>query len=131
MRDANRDISEYPRFQFPSNGKVDSERRIRLENFIVFGFNSLQTGKWIQSILMGSIRDGLASSRFNSLQTGKWIQSLSIFLKKRIEKGFNSLQTGKWIQSRRYSQYSQGSRNYVSIPFKRESGFRERFILRI
>ena len=36
-------------FQFPSNGKVDSEARsAELEARKAEGFNSLQTGKWIQ-----------------------------------------------------------------------------------
>ena len=91
----------------------------------------------------------LARLRFNSLQTGKWIQSKWNFTtpgfvyafqfpsngkvdsedRKRVVQAdacrFNSLQTGKWIQRERSlrlcrSQYS------VSIPFKRESVFRER-----
>ena len=88
------------------------------------GFNSLQTGKHIQSLkrdIIEKITDRvsipfkresiskvkelrpenpLSSVRFNSLQTGKHIQSKA----KRstqimtFEKSFNSLQTGKHIQ---------------------------------
>ena len=38
-----------PAFQFPSNGKVYSKFSISLINLDPFGFNSLQTGKCIQS----------------------------------------------------------------------------------
>ena len=60
--------------------------------------------------------------RFNSLQTGKYIQSNSTRSKERLRwrKGFNSLQTGKYIQSP--SGRLQKTRSHqVSIPFKRES----------
>ena len=90
-------------------------------------FNSLQTGKWIQSLLATVIvtsasdlfpfpsngkvdselkptSKSLMQPSFNSLQTGKWIQSVAYMQSiLTIHAGFNSLQTGKWIQSYHYS----------------------------
>ena len=61
-------------FQFPSNGKVDSELSIMISQCSKKSFNSLQTGKWIQRWLNNE-NDGSPPMCFNSLQTGKWIQS--------------------------------------------------------
>ena len=57
---------------------------------------------------------------FNSLQTGKHIQSEEAE-EAEVERliRFNSLQTGKHIQS--ISSRRKGSKSRVSIPFKRES----------
>ena len=57
---------------------------------------------------------------FNSLQTGKRIQSGDIVGAEIAVDGFNSLQTGKRIQSRR-AKATQQQHSFVSIPFKRES----------
>ena len=57
---------------------------------------------------------------FNSLQTGKRIQSMRIVtLMPNWPRGFNSLQTGKRIQSCKRERKKERKR--VSIPFKRES----------
>ena len=56
---------------------------------------------------------------FNSLQTGKWIQSIRGNKCKRKDVSFNSLQTGKCIQSHDQNQSFWDDR-CVSIPFKRE-----------
>ena len=137
-------------FQFPSNGKVYSEDGQESGGpSQVARFNSLQTGKCIQSS-QGRLATRSYSSCFNSLQTGKCIQSSAaeevvdyVLLR------FNSLQTGKCIQSpagwamdvlkayefqfpsngKVYSEtllkeYGQGEVKNVSIPFKRESVFR-------
>ena len=112
---------------------------------VEYGFNSLQTGKSIQSSAAAPPLHR-AQNSFNSLQTGKSIQSLydnleaalrqikvSIpFKRESLSKemlkssgavsrsSFNSLQTGKSIQRR--SQLRNHKRNeQVSIPFKRES----------
>ena len=61
-------------------------------------FNSLQTGKCIQSerLSPAAFSSGL---RFNSLQTGKCIQSYGLDeYGEVVYGGFNSLQTGKCIQ---------------------------------
>ena len=63
-------------------------------------FNSLQTGKCIQRTKssLGSVLR-LTPIRFNSLQTGKCIQRLLQYRPtKSATKRFNSLQTGKCIQ---------------------------------
>ena len=111
-------------FQFPSNGKADPKRcRTGTSNGSAKSFNSLQTGKRIQSKSFTNFPLVLRS--FNSLQTGKRIQrynreDVTIFAKEfqfpsngkaypklgemmykigdRIQ-SFNSLQTGKRIQS--------------------------------
>ena len=74
-------------------------------------FNSLQTGKYIQSSLRGRNWEERARRCFNSLQTGKYIQSSRrIFFMKIIWLCFNSLQTGKYIQ-RPYPPTATGSRS--------------------
>ena len=88
-------------------------------------FNSLQTGKCIQSPVHSS---GLSSVPvcFNSLQTGKCIQRRKFLIMRLSWEGkcFNSLQTGKCIQ-RDPSTSTKKPLSIVSIPFKRESVFRE------
>ena len=112
-------------FQFPSNGKVYSELIEAGYDLSAeyTSFNSLQTGKCIQSLQAQSRRSVKVES-FNSLQTGKCIQSWKI-ANERLQEltfqfpsngkvysenfvlqqrafgaSFNSLQTGKCIQSR-------------------------------
>ena len=134
-------------FQFPSNGKAYPKwiRGFRPRQLNP-RFNSLQTGKPIQSskIMFTTLREGLS---FNSLQTGKPIQrhiwrltgvniQVSIpFKRESLSKvhhdgyvgkgnieGFNSLQTGKPIQRRALKEpVKKEIKNWVSIPFKRES----------
>ncbi len=110
------------------------------------GFNSLQTGKHIQSDLANQINEAMAKC-FNSLQTGKHIQRRTH--RKYLPMGppsFNSLQTGKHIQrfsrggnvsstsvafqfpsnGKAYTKIQVGVpkeivEQFVSIPFKRES----------
>ena len=67
---------------------------------IVRGFNSLQTGKRIQSPACKIDPSSYFFWSFNSLQTGKRIQRFSNNALEQIEvKRFNPLQTGKRIQS--------------------------------
>ena len=91
----------YRQFQFPSNGKVYSE--------------SETVGASMQHV-----------TSFNSLQTGKCIQSESRILKtgSLSTKRFNSLQTGKCIQRHTFQATPRLEGVKVSIPFKRESVFR-------
>ena len=130
-------------FQFPSNGKVYPKRsRHRRKPTRRQRFNSLQTGKCIQSVPQNqefvinryvSIpfkRESVSKDTwrtigmtarisFNSLQTGKCIQSLiDLIIKVRIA-CFNSLQTGKCIQRKKGGENNEFRK--VSIPFKRES----------
>ena len=90
------------------------------------GFNSLQTGRYIQSHFL-SEPDMLQAFRFNSLQTGRYIQrvwrnpagrvkrdevsipfkregiskeAMKVFFSILGNDGFNSLQTGRYIQSK-------------------------------
>ena len=133
-------------FQFPSNGKVypklihgiDSEFYMgfnslqtgkyiqresgtNLEVWVAYSFNSLQTGKYIQSDMDLEVSLVVGLEGFNSLQTGKYIQRRTLTdQRRRHDLCFNSLQTGKYIQ-RRYSKVERRHSLYVSIPFKRES----------
>ena len=109
-------------FQFPSNGKVYS----KVKSYTALGehnwdcFNSLQTGKCIQR--KHCARSVPAKERFNSLQTGKCIQ--------RIDVNVNVTQKLVSIPFKRESVFKdntwipQGSDTTVSIPFKRESVFK-------
>ena len=105
-------------FKRESVSKASAVDRV---NRLCTGFNSLQTGKCIQSRCVKRILR--VSPGFNSLQTGKCIQSL--FEKGICEIGqcFNSLQTGKCIQSLCNACPTTGYS--VSIPFKRESVSKE------
>ena len=68
----------------------------RIPTLSTESFNSLQTGKHIQS----NRCEGGKMDRwcFNSLQTGKHIQSMNTFVLNATSFCFNSLQTGKHIQ---------------------------------
>ena len=86
-------------------------------------FNSLQTGKCIQSVFGGSNqrnnqvsipfkRESGSKDKFDSSQGTRF-------------SSFNSLQTGKWIQ-RESKKYISSWWYSVSIPFKRESVSKEK-----
>ena len=89
-------------FQFPSNGKVYTKKDSQVSPETlerIRGFNSLQTGRCIQSIQV-SRNDLPLLFCFNSLQTGRCIQSLSTRENMgSVIRRFNSLQTGRCIQS--------------------------------
>ena len=84
-------------FQFPSNGKAYPKVTTIDIGGTTYCFNSLQTGKHIQSGRV-CLLSTLVNSRFNSLQTGKPISKVAgnhinrPIVSKRV---FNSLQTGK------------------------------------
>ena len=86
-------------FQFPSNGKVYPKAiSVMWKLRSTACFNSLQTGKCIQSAIKRSV--GVYSFNcFNSLQTGKCIQRTVSETEGQNNESFNSLQTGKRIQS--------------------------------
>ena len=84
----------------------DIRKRARRQRKVGLGFNSLQTGKYIQSgraILLASFN----FSSFNSLQTGKYIQRNADIQNREHTSCFNSLQTGKYIQSQEFLQSYQ------------------------
>ena len=112
-------------FQFPSNGKVDSKYR-RLGRISRCGstcFNSLQTGKWIQRFYF--IACTCRQDRFQFPSNGKVDSKATNEFGRCYQTHycFNSLQTGKWIQ--RITPNDSQCEDYVSIPFKRESGFKD------
>ena len=90
---------------------------------ITHSFNSLQTGKCIQS--WGCPKDPPQRLGFNSLQTGKCIQSLISSSVNALEKiAFQFPSNGK-VYSEYYQVLSrERGDGSVSIPFKRESVFR-------
>ena len=84
----------------PSNGKAQSDGGNCLSQWAnkVFGFNSLQTGRHIQT--MTPILCIWLAISFNSLQTGRHIQTVPISLDDaKSLMCFNSLQTGRHIQT--------------------------------
>ena len=108
-------------FQFPSNGKGflnwyqrSAEERARPHVSIPFKREGLS------QLIRPNLTVLNAMSRFNSLQTGKALQTLRMpFVILATSISFNSLQTGKAFQTRgRHIRY--GSVLSVSIPFKRE-----------
>ena len=105
------------KFQFPSNGKGHAKfKGIEYEDKFKDCFNSLQTGKGMQSVV-GAPKPSMGIS-FNSLQTGKGMQREEEVVAENDETGFNSLQTGKGMQRRKLHMKSRIG--IVSIPFKRE-----------
>ena len=130
-------------FQFPSNGKAYTKcyHCHRHKNTVRKSFNSLQTGRHIQSWARrskrklnqvsipfkreGIYKEGMTlgagsalAFRFNSLQTGRHIQSWICWWYLWWDECFNSLQTGRHIQSQYPVEWNQTI--HVSIPFKRE-----------
>ena len=87
-------------FPFPSNGNAHRKSKVLItKSSKSTGFHSLQTGKWIPSIVVVPTTPCGYSNRFNSLQTGTQIQRnyiTIIYIYKRF--CFHSLQTGKPIQ---------------------------------
>ena len=90
-------------FQFPSNGKVDSQQTTAdAEKFLALRFNSLQTGKWIHSCLQ---------------PTHQKADGVSIpFKRERGDKVSRPL--------------GSSNESQVSIPFKRERGDKVNNLLR-
>ena len=117
-------------FQFPSNGKAHSDLQKHGEddhNLEMFQFPS--NGK-AHSDSSQRNRTSFAES-FNSLQTGRHIQTIGTHVNLLIPgEGFNSLQTGRHIQTR--TQYKTTYKAfYVSIPFKRGRHIQTRLICTI
>ena len=92
-----------PKFQFPSNGKVEPKNP---ELFIDFhqpdyyGFNSLQTGKWSQSCEECDNQLGDGEEKFQFPSNGK-------------------------VEPKATHAKNLGNAIMVSIPFKRESGAKD------
>ena len=100
------------RFQFPSNGKAyPKQAQAERIKYLEDSFNSLQTGKRIQSSSLSSLSP--AAYGFNSLQTGKRIQSCVLLqLRNSSFVSFNSLQTGKRIQRAKKRNHRGGKRKF-------------------
>ena len=64
-----------PAFQFPSNGKGHGKVARQISNKTGIGFNSLQTGKGMESLIDNDTVTVKVEVGFNSLQTGKGMES--------------------------------------------------------
>ena len=134
---------EVRKFQFPSSGKVHPNTgRVRRGFSTIYGFNSLQAGKSIQTNSLGEIYH-YPDPSFNSLQAGKSIQTprlVPLIVKGRVSIPFKrgspskprclglfqapkkvSIPFKRESPSKQYSEEDLISLNPVSIPFKRES----------
>ena len=115
-------------FQFPSNGKAYPKTIMGI--IVVWPFRTVSIPFKRESISKGkrkTVGPGGQSQGFNSLQTGKHIQShFSFMSRSNGYNGFNSLQTGKHIQ--RHNACHESNWPRVSIPFKRESISKERLV---
>ena len=93
--------------------------------FVAPRFNSLQTGKCIQSIeALDEVLGDSVSIPFKRESVFRVIPSQCVI--NELSLSFNSLQTGKCIQRQTQPTDVQCG-THVSIPFKRESVFRELF----
>ena len=110
-------------FQFPSNGKAYPKTSMTFVDTVVpagtKSFNSLQTGRHIQRILLFVIgTTTCVSIPFKREGISKVIRSGVL---NRFVRCFNSLQTGRHIQRLFDTTFaSEASTILVSIPFKRE-----------
>ena len=117
-------------FQFPSNGKAyPKQSELSKYEYGFSRFNSLQTGKRIQSHPHPLDRWG--TERFQFPSNGKAYPKILRHWRKMMSYVcFNSLQTGKRIQ-RSWFRPPCGDRSaWVSIPFKRESVSKDYWIAR-
>ena len=111
-------------FQFPSNGKAYPKPlpNFPTPRFFTLCFNSLQTGKRIQScnsnIMVIRMRHTV-SIPFKRESVSK--EDSALFHSVLKVQGFNSLQTGKRIQRHSLKDSGRSVSDCVSIPFKRES----------
>ena len=137
-------LTDLRQFQFPSNGKAYPKLLTHLYNlYLIFSFNSLQTGKPIQSNFVQSQTEltELVSIPFKRESLSKESWNRRVWIHRRVSipfkreslskesetpeetspesESFNSLQTGKPIQS--YLSTTVSKPFVVSIPFKRES----------
>ena len=86
------------KFQFPSNGKVHGKYDgYSLPELFVRVFQFPSNGKvhGKQILFERKIQD----IRFNSLQTGRYMESIRLYRKPPKEISFNSLQTGRYMES--------------------------------
>ena len=108
-------------FQFPSNGKAHGKETFEsFSNGRTFSFNSLQTGKHMESETVDRAVTSVGKS-FNSLQTGKHMEREQNPDITTNGDSFNSLQTGKHMEREDPEVADFWMTKYVSIPFKRES----------
>ena len=118
------------RFQFPSNGKAHSDVKTKHLNFTMrmSGFNSLQTGRHIQTQSQKSTRRISAGFQFPS--NGKAHSDCQCLCRKR-----DCVLHGVSIPFKREGTFRQCNLvfvccfyDFVSIPFKREGTFRQQAI---
>ena len=108
-------------FQFPSNGKADPKQYDLIIDEDGKSFNSLQTGKRIQSESTASSWADAATA-FNSLQTGKRIQRRKRKLWSPSKEVMFQFPSNGKADPKCISIDSWLPDGNVSIPFKRESG---------
>ena len=94
-------------FQFPSNGKVHGKRRLHLQSCIilkrsVFSFNSLQTGKFMESPIKDNVdsssKRDYVSIPFKRESSWKGFPTRRAIGITTVNRCFNSLQTGKFME---------------------------------
>ena len=115
------------KFQFPSNGKAYPKKPSPKPLCSQKSFNSLQTGKRIQSNYVPPYSVGgtyQVSIPFKRESVSKVLTKINFSL---LTTSFNSLQTGKRIQSEQHQIQLELHR--VSIPFKRESVSKDEALL--
>ena len=143
-------------FQFPSNGKVDSNRVAKLNVYSLDRtcFNSLQTGKWIQTRILLQLPSFLAfefqfpsngkvdSNKYHGVKiqkrgasfqfpsNGKVDSNVTVQIEEPLEAEFQFPSNGKVDSNVLLIKIWGFCPVVVSIPFKRESGFK-RFLLGI
>ena len=140
-------LTEHAKFQFPSNGKAHSDSQTRLTATVGTSFNSLQTGRHIQTY-QRCLQGFQEVKEFQFPSNGKaHSDDEPIYFRITDENGFNSLQTGRHIQTQPITnaeieavsfQFPSNGKAHsditiavlaqclvaVSIPFKREGTFR-------
>ena len=112
------------KFQFPSNGKPYPKRKLFQHQSWRSRHVSIPFKREsISKVRCSGRHSKWYAIRFNSLQTGKHIQSRAGQLAKSKDwrMRFNSLQTGKHIQRGLKNMKRKSAKTKVSIPFKRES----------
>ena len=111
-------------FQFPSNGKVYSKKTAyTMHSDLEERFQFPSNGKVYSKVAAKKTVPATAAAGFNSLQTGKCIQSLlqaMAAIPKKVSIPFKRESVFKaW-----YGEYAGRKVPVVSIPFKRESVFK-------
>ena len=117
-------------FQFPPNGKAYPKRR-NMAFYETHGtrFQFPPNGKAYPKASAKRHQEQQRRIGFNSLRTGKHIQSRKKYSSSSRELCFNSLRTGKHIQSISQSSPRRCIPHQVSIPSERESISKDFYLL--